>query len=83
MHGISKPYLRASYHVYKTGCLLVRDISFPENILRGGCGLSPPLPPPLTFTVDTAVAMTSTTLVADMARTSPAVDAAATISWLL
>ena len=40
-----KLYLRASYHVYKIGCLLVRDISLPaaqlfviaiENILRGG-----------------------------------------------
>ena len=37
-------YLRASYHVYKIGCLLVRGISLPaaqlfviiiENILRG------------------------------------------------
>ena len=36
-----------SYHVYKTGCLLVRGISLPaaqlfviaiENILRGGVG---------------------------------------------
>ena len=40
-------YLRASYHVYKIGCLLVRGISLPvaqrfliaiENILRGVCG---------------------------------------------
>ena len=40
-------YLRASYHVYKTGCLLVRGISLPsaqlfviaiESILRGVCG---------------------------------------------
>ena len=47
MHGISKPYLRASYHVYKIGCLLVRGISLPvaqlfviaiENILREVCG---------------------------------------------
>ena len=47
MHGISKPYLRASYHVYKIGCLLVRGISLPvvqlfvidiENILRGEGG---------------------------------------------
>ena len=54
MHGIlnvprsvRKPYLRASYHVYKIGCLLVRGISLPaaqlfviaiESILRGGGG---------------------------------------------
>ena len=40
-------YLRATYHVYKIGCLLVRGISLPvpqmfviviENILLGGVG---------------------------------------------
>ena len=46
---VRKRYLGANYHVYKTGCLLVRGISFPvaqlfvaviENILRGVCGQS-------------------------------------------
>ena len=45
--SVRKPYIRASYHVYKIGCFLVRDISLPvaqlfviaiENILRGWCG---------------------------------------------
>ena len=27
--SVRKPYLRASYHVYKIGCLLVRGISLP------------------------------------------------------
>ena len=27
--SVRKSYLRASYHVYKIGCLLVRGISFP------------------------------------------------------
>ena len=45
--SVCKPYLRASYHVYKIGYLLVRDISLPaaqlsmiaiESILRGGKG---------------------------------------------
>ena len=40
-------YLRASYHVHKIGCLLVRDIPLPaaqlfviaiQNILLGVCG---------------------------------------------
>ena len=43
--SVGKLYLRASYHVYKIGCFLVRGISLPaaqlfviviENILRGG-----------------------------------------------
>ena len=45
--SVRKPYLCASYHVYKIGCLLVRGISLPaaqlfviaiENILLGGVG---------------------------------------------
>ena len=45
--SVRKPYLRASYHVCKIGCLLVRGISLPaaqlfviivENILRGCVG---------------------------------------------
>ena len=49
LRSVRKPYLRASYHVYKIGCFLVRDISLPvaqlfviaiENILRGVCGQS-------------------------------------------
>ena len=41
--AVRKPYLRAGYHVYKIGCLLVRGISLPaaqlfviaiENIFR-------------------------------------------------
>ena len=44
--SVNPTYLRASYRVYKIGCLLVRGISFPaaqlfviaiENILRGVC----------------------------------------------
>ena len=44
--SVCKPYLRASYHIYKIGCLLVRGISLPaaqlfmiaiENILRCVC----------------------------------------------
>ena len=45
--AVRKPYLCASYHVYKIGCLLVRIIFLPavqlfvitiENILGGGGG---------------------------------------------
>jgi len=45
--SVREPYLRASYHVYKIGCLLVCGISLPaaqlfliaiENILRGSVG---------------------------------------------
>ena len=45
--SVNPKYLRASYHVYKIGCLLVRGISLPvaqlfviaiENILRGDVG---------------------------------------------
>ena len=45
--SVCKLYLRASYHVYKIGCLLVRGISLSavqlfviaiENILWGRCG---------------------------------------------
>ena len=47
--SVRKPYLRASYHVYKIGCLLVHGISLPvaqlcviviENILREYVGNS-------------------------------------------
>ena len=47
LRSVRKPYLRASYHVYKIGCLLVRRISLLaaqlfviaiENILREGVG---------------------------------------------
>ena len=49
--SVRKAYLRASYHIYKIGCLLVRSISLPaaqlfviavENILRvcGGGNLT-------------------------------------------
>ena len=47
LQSVRKPYLRASYHVYKICCFLVRGISLPatqlfviaiENILRGRCG---------------------------------------------
>ena len=47
--SVRKPYLRASYHVYKIGCFLVRGISLPaaqlfviaiENILWGGGNLT-------------------------------------------
>ena len=45
--SVRKPYLRASYHVYKIGCFLVPGIFLPvaqlfviviENILRGCVG---------------------------------------------
>ena len=45
--SVNPLYLRASYHVYKIGCVLARGIPLPaaqlfviaiENILRGGVG---------------------------------------------